>query len=112
VLATIATAALFARRLLPERASTTLPTDFSNYLPRIIEHWGLDRRLFRLTVGERSEAVSVRARDLITGRSSAQPSTGDALTLVATQTRGGRIADGHHRLCPETWSSSRVTTAS
>jgi di/tricarboxylate transporter len=103
VLVTIVVAALFARRLLPDRASTTLPTDFSNYLPRIIEHWGLDRRLFRLTVGERSAAVSVPARELVAGRagSSAQPSTGDALTLVATQTRGGRIVGGHHRLAPE-----------
>lgn len=103
VLVTIVVAALFARRLLPERASTTLPTDFSNYLPRIIEHWGLDRGLFRLTVGERSAAVTVPARDLVAGqagRSSAQPSTGVTLTLVATQTRGGRIADGHHRLEP------------
>jgi di/tricarboxylate transporter len=103
VLVTIVVAALFARRLLPERASTTLPTDFSNYLPRIIEHWGLDRRLFRLTVGERSAAVSVPVRDLVAqhaGRSSAQRSSGDELTLVATQTRGDRITDDHHRLEP------------
>jgi Na+/H+ antiporter NhaD/arsenite permease-like protein len=39
VLVTIAVAALFARRLLPERVSTKLPTDFGNYLPRIVEHW-------------------------------------------------------------------------
>jgi di/tricarboxylate transporter len=103
VLVTIVVAAFFGRRLLPERASTTLPTDFSNYLPRIIEHWGLDRRLFRLTIGEPSSAVSVPVRDVIaehSGRSSAQRSTGTDLTLVATQARGGRIADDHHRLEP------------
>lgn len=102
VLVTLVVAALLARRLLPERASTTLPTDISTYLPRIIEHWGLDRRLFRLTVGERSAAVSVPARDLVAGQagSSAQGSTEVPLTLVAAQTRGGGVADGHHRLEP------------
>lgn len=102
VLVTIAVAVLFGRRLLPERESTTLPTDFSDYLPRIIEHWGLDRRLFRLTVGERSAAVSVPARDLVAsggGGRGSRDGRGE-LTLVATQTRGGRVADGHHRLQP------------
>ncbi|MBD0322844.1 MAG: anion permease, partial [Aldersonia sp.] len=103
VLVTIVVAALFARRLLPERASKTLATDFTDYLPRIIEHWGLDRRLFRLTVGEHSAALGVPVRDLVAGHggtSSAQRSTEGALTLVATQTRGGRIVDDHHRLEP------------
>src|SRR5262245_58150194 len=104
VLVTIVVAALFARRLLPERLSTTLPTDFSNYLPRIVEHWGLDRRLFRLTVGEQSAAVSVPVRVLVAehagGSKSTRRSSADQLTLVATQTRGDRIADDRHRLEP------------
>ncbi|MGE2714169.1 SLC13 family permease [Mycolicibacterium litorale] len=90
VLVTITVAVLLGRRLLPQRESATLPTDFSDYLPRMIEHWGLDRRLFRLTVGERSAALGVPARDVVAGR-------GD-LALVATQTRAGRVADTHHRL--------------
>jgi di/tricarboxylate transporter len=103
VLVTIAVAALFARRLLPERVSTKLPTDFGNYLPRIVEHWGLDRRLYRLTVGEQSAAVSMPVRDLVAddaGGSTAQQSSGHGLALVATQTHGDRIADDHHRLEP------------
>ncbi|OBK78488.1 SLC13 family permease [Mycobacterium sp. 1274761.0] len=95
VLVTIAVAVIFGRRLLPERTSSTLSTDFSDYLPRIIEHWGLDRSLFRLTVGERSEAAKVTARELVRWHSQ-----GDKLTLVATQTRTGQIADDRHRLEP------------
>ncbi|MGE2719311.1 SLC13 family permease [Mycolicibacterium celeriflavum] len=99
VLATMLVAVVFGPRLLPDRESTSLPSDFSNYLPRIIEHWGLDRRLFRLTVGERSAAVGVPARDLVAAYGAGSGSSaGDRLTLVATQTRGGRIADDRHRL--------------
>ncbi|MGE2833321.1 SLC13 family permease [Mycobacterium sp. SMC-4] len=93
VVVTIAVAVLFGRRLLPDRESTTLPNDFSDYLPRIVDHWGLDRHLFRLTVGEGSPAVDARARDLVARR--------DELTLVATETSAGRVADGRHRLEPE-----------
>ncbi|OBF35956.1 citrate transporter [Mycobacterium sp. ACS1612] len=103
VVVTIAVAALFGRRLLPERVSTKLPTDFSDYLPRIVQHWGLDRRLFRLTVGEQSTAISVPVRDLIAGHdgdSGAQRSSGRELALVATQTRGDRVTDDQHRLEP------------
>lgn len=93
VLVTIAVAVLVGRRLLPDRTSTTLPTDFSDYLPRLVEHWGLDRRLFRLTVAAGSAAVGVPARDLI------DPGVG--LTLVGTQTRADRTEAGHHRLEPD-----------
>ncbi|BBY17781.1 SLC13 family permease [Mycolicibacterium litorale] len=92
VLVTIAVAVVFGNRLLPDRESTTLPSDFSDYLPRIVEHWGLDRRLFRLTVGEGSAALDVPVRDLVAGR--------DGVTLVATETRAGRVADDGHRLAP------------
>jgi di/tricarboxylate transporter len=92
VVVTIAIAALFARHLLPERTSTGLPTDFSDYLPRIIGHWHLDRRLFRLTVDEHSASVGMPVRELVGGHA--------GYALVAAQTRGGRIADDHHRLEP------------
>lgn len=101
VLVTILVAVAFGPRLLPDRESTTLPSDFSDYLPRIVDHWGLDRRLFRLTVGERSAAISVPARDLVAAHGAGTGSSaGDQLTLVTTQTHGGRITDDHHRLEP------------
>ncbi|MFS0898432.1 SLC13 family permease [Mycolicibacterium litorale] len=87
---TIAVAVLLGRRLLPDRDSTALPGDFSDYLPRLVEHWGLDRRLFRLTVGERSTARDQPAPDVVAGS--------DGVTLVATETAAGWVAEGHHRL--------------
>lgn len=100
VLVTIAVTVLFGRRLLPQRESTTLPTDFSDYLPRLIEHWGLDRRLYRLTVAKESAAVRMAVRDLVDPRDGSLATAAEQLTLVAAQTRGGRIADGHHQLEP------------
>ncbi|MHC9290855.1 SLC13 family permease [Mycobacterium sp. LTG2003] len=91
VLVTIAVAVLFGRRLLPERESTTLPTDFGDYLPRIVEHWGLNRRLFRLTVDEGSTAAGASAHDVVRN---------GGPTVVAVQTSNGKTADGRHRLEP------------
>ncbi|MCV7284931.1 anion permease [Mycolicibacterium wolinskyi] len=89
VLVTIAVAVLFGRRLLPVRESTTLPNDFGDYLPRIVEHWGLDRLLFRLTVEEGATAAGMAAHDVVGN---------DGPAVVAIQTRGGSTADGGHRL--------------
>lgn len=100
VLVTVLVAVLFGRRLLPERESTTLPSDFSGYLPRLVEHWGLDRHLFRITIGEGSAAVGVPVRDVVGPHGAGGGSTGGEPLLVAAQTRGGRIVDDHHRLDP------------
>ncbi|KUI12874.1 citrate transporter [Mycolicibacterium acapulense] len=100
VLVTVLVAVVFGRRLLPERESTTLPSDFSGYLPRLMEHWGLNRRLFRLTIDDGSAAVGVPVRDVVSPHGAdAEPAGGD-LILVAAQSRGGRVVDDHHRLEP------------
>ncbi|OBF99048.1 citrate transporter [Mycobacterium sp. 852002-51152_SCH6134967] len=100
VLVTVLVAVVFGRRLLPERESTTLPSDFSGYLPRLMEHWGLNRRLFRLTIDEGSAAVGVPVRDVVSPHGADSEPTGGNLILVAAQSRGGRIVDDHHRLEP------------
>ncbi|KUI04907.1 citrate transporter [Mycolicibacterium acapulense] len=100
VLVTVLVGVVFGRRLLPERESTTLPSDFSGYLPRLVEHWGLDRHLFRITVGEGSAAVGVPVCDVVGPHGVGAEPTGEKPLLIAVQTRGGRIVDDHHRLEP------------
>ena len=50
VLATMLVCALLGARLLPDRTPTRAPTDFTDYLPSLVEHWAADYRVWRLTV--------------------------------------------------------------
>lgn len=91
VVVTMAVCALGGRRLLPNRTPTQAPTDFSDYLPTLVDHWAADYRMWRLTVLPGSSAVGMRSATL---------TAGSAVTLVATQTDSGRISSSGHRLEP------------
>ena len=68
--ATILVTVTLGDRLLPHRESTTLPTDFSNYLGTVVDLYGLDRRIYRLhvdtdssAIGHSAETIAAHGRD-------------------------------------------------
>ncbi|MFW0797706.1 SLC13 family permease [Gordonia sp. CPCC 205515] len=91
VLFTFGIIALLGDRLLPTRESTALPTDFSNYLGTVVDHYGLEDRIYRLHVGPDSACLGRRVQHPISddtdvdaiavqgGRSSAVLRDGDLL---------------------------------
>ncbi|WP_238422618.1 SLC13 family permease [Gordonia sp. 'Campus'] len=92
VLVTAGVSILFGDRLLPHRESTTLPRDFSNYLGTVVDHYGLDRRIYRLHVGPGSAAVAATPAGLMTAPG--DPPAGESgVVLVATERPGARIVD-------------------
>ena len=54
VLCTTLLALAFGNRLLPERVSTTLPADFSEYLGTVVDHYELESGIHRLRVRSKS----------------------------------------------------------
>ncbi|MGV9710744.1 SLC13 family permease [Gordonia sp. NPDC003424] len=74
--------ALAGDRLLPTRESTALPTDFSNYLGTVVDHYGLENRVYRLHVGPESACVGRPAHKRI----------GDDAQVVEIAVQGGRAS--------------------
>ncbi|MEE4024353.1 SLC13 family permease [Gordonia sp. PKS22-38] len=65
LIVTFGVIALLGDRLLPERQSTTLPADFSNYLGTVVDHYGLGQRIYRLHVGAESSCVGADPREVV-----------------------------------------------
>ncbi|GAB93962.1 SLC13 family permease [Gordonia rhizosphera] len=83
VILTFGVVALFGDRLLPDRQSTTLPADFSNYVGTVVDHYGLGNRIYRLHVGAESPFL---------GRSVRHVTPGDSDDLVGIAAQGGHGA--------------------
>ncbi|MXP22902.1 SLC13 family permease [Gordonia sp. HNM0687] len=65
VIVTFVVIALLGDRLLPDRQSTTLPADFSNYLGTVVDHYGLGERVYRLHVEAESTCLGESADDAV-----------------------------------------------
>lgn len=89
VLATMLVCALLGPRLLPDRTPTRAPTDFTDYLPSLVEHWAADYRVWRLTVHPDGPAVGARSAALVDN---------SGVILVSTQTASGRVTGSSRRL--------------
>ncbi len=89
VVCTTLLALLLGNRLLPERVSTSLPADFSEYLGTVVDHYGLDSGIYRLRVRGGSVVRDTAIADL---------ELGDAVTLIGVQDAGGRPAAPEHDL--------------
>ena len=81
VLCTTLLALVLGNRLLPERVSTTLPADFSGYLGTVVDHYGLDRGIYRLRVRSGS---GLRDSEI------AELGLAEAITLIGVQDAGGQ----------------------
>ena len=91
VVCTTALALVLGNRLLPDRVSTSLPADFSEHLGTVVEHYGLERGIYRLRVRNRSAVRDTPIADL---------GLGDAITLIGVQDAGGQPASHSHELQP------------
>ncbi len=89
VAATILVCVLFGRLLVPDRTPTEAPVDFTDYVPTLVEHWGADYRVWRLTVAAGAPAVGAQAGDVL-GES--------GVRLIAAQTASGRLANSDQPL--------------
>ncbi|MFW0784579.1 SLC13 family permease [Gordonia sp. CPCC 206044] len=67
VILTYGAIALFGDRLLPTRESDDLPVDFGNYVGQVVDHYGLDDRIYRLHVDPESACVGKTAHQLLAG---------------------------------------------
>lgn len=62
---TVGLSVLLGGRLLPERASQNLLADLRDYLGDVMDHYDLDRRVYRLRVEAGSAAIGVSSRDVV-----------------------------------------------
>ncbi|MFI8772393.1 SLC13 family permease [Gordonia sp. NPDC062954] len=92
VVVTFAVIAIFGDRLLPDRRSTALPADFSNYLGTVVDHYGLGERVYRLHVGAESSCVGTPVRDAVAS------DTSDVLPIAAQGGLGAGLVESGHRL--------------
>lgn len=89
VLCTTLLALLFGNRLLPERVSTTLPADFSEYLGTVVDHYGLESGIYRLRVRSRSPLRGAQVGQLVVP---------GGIELIGVQDARGQSARATHEL--------------
>ena len=89
VLCTVVVALIFGHRLLPERASATLPADFSEYSGTVVQHYGLDRNIHRLRV---------RSRSPLRGTEVGGIPVAAGVELIGVQDARGQSATSSHEL--------------
>ena len=91
VVCTTLLALVLGNRLLPERVSTSLPADFSEYLGTVVDHYGLEKGVYRLRVRSGSALRDSAIADL---------ALGGAITLIGVQDAGGQPATPEHEMQP------------
>ena len=91
VICTTALSLVLGNRLLPDRVSTSLPADFSEYLGTVVEHYGLDRGIYRLRV---------RGGSALRDTAIAELRLDQPITLIGVQDAGGQPATPDHELQP------------
>ena len=91
VVCTTLLALLLGNRLLPERVSTSLPADFSEYLGTVVDHYGLEKGVYRLRV---------RSGSALRDKAIADVAPGSAIILIGVQDAGGQPATPEHEMQP------------
>ncbi|MEE3849066.1 SLC13 family permease [Gordonia sp. LSe1-13] len=91
LIVTFGVIALLGDRLLPERQSTTLPADFSNYLGTVVDHYGLGQRIYRLHVGAESSCVGADPREVV-------PSDTGVVSIAAQGGLGAGLLESGQKL--------------
>jgi di/tricarboxylate transporter len=91
VVCTTLLALLLGNRLLPERVSTSLPADFSEYLGTVVDHYGLEKGVYRLRV---------RSGSALRDKAIADLPLGTAIILIGVQDAGGQPASPEHETQP------------